>query len=118
MVAGCQIRNIPAADFVDRDVFVRSGHSCRAEWRIFRANPQLALRLFNESFGFAVGYVHGVVGRPQKQATFLATTMAGTKGSAMGFLVGRDLQMPRIERLFWDPVISVGYFKDNDVYIN
>ena len=64
------------------------------------------------------GYVYGVVGRPQKQATLLATVMAGSKGSAMGFLVGRDLQMPRVERLFLDPVVSVGYFKDNDAYIN
>jgi len=36
----------------------------------------------------------------------------------MGFLVGRDIQMPRVERLFLDPVVSVGYFKDNDAYIN
>jgi hypothetical protein len=78
----------------------------------------LPYAFFNESFGFAVGYVYGVVGRPQKQATLLATAMAGTKGSAMGFLVGRDLQMPRVERLFLDPIISVGYFKDNDAYIN
>ena len=39
---------------------------------------------YNESFGFAAGYVHGVVGLPQKQATLLATVMAGSKGSAMG----------------------------------
>jgi hypothetical protein len=78
----------------------------------------LPYAFFNESFGFALGYVHGVVGRPQKQATLLATIMAGTKGSAMGFLVGRDLQMPRIDRLFLDPIISVGYFKDNEVFIN
>jgi outer membrane protein assembly factor BamA len=26
--------------------------------------------------------------------------------------------MPRVERLFLDPVVSVGYFKDNDAYIN
>jgi len=65
----------------------------------------LPYAFYNESFGFAVGYVYGVVGRPQKQATLLATAMAGTKGSAMGFLVGRDLQMPRIERLFLDPII-------------
>jgi len=78
----------------------------------------LPYAFYNDSFGFAVGYVHGVVGRPQKQATLLATAMAGTKGSAMGFLVGRDLQLPRIERLFLDPIISVGYFKDNDAYIN
>jgi outer membrane protein assembly factor BamA len=36
----------------------------------------------------------------------------------MGFLVGRDIQMPRIERLFLDPIVSVGYFTDNDSYIN
>ena len=78
----------------------------------------LPYAFYNDSFGFAVAYVHGVVGRPQKQATLLATAMAGTKGSAMGFLVGRDLQMPRVERLFLDPIISVGYFKDNDAYIN
>jgi hypothetical protein len=78
----------------------------------------LPYAFYNESFGFALGYVYGVVGRPQKQATLLATAMAGTKGSAMGFLVGRDLQMPRVKRLFLDPVVSVGYFKDNDAYIN
>ena len=78
----------------------------------------LPYAFYNESFGFAVGYVYGVVGRPQKQSTLLATVMAGSKGSAMGFLVGRDLQMPRVERLFLDPVVSVGYFKDNDAYIN
>jgi len=78
----------------------------------------LPYAFFNESFGFAVGYVYGVVGRPQKQATLLAMAMAGTKGSVLGFLLGRDLQMPRVERLFLDPVVSVGYFKDNEVYIN
>jgi hypothetical protein len=77
----------------------------------------LPYAFYNDSFGFAVGYVHGVVGRPQKQATLLATAMAGTKGSALGFLMGRDLQMPRVERLFLDPIISVGYFKDNEAYI-
>ena len=78
----------------------------------------LPYAFFNDGFGFAVGYVYGLVGRPQKQATLLATVMAGTKGSAMGFLIGRDLQMPRVERLFLDPIISVGYFKDNEVYSN
>jgi hypothetical protein len=78
----------------------------------------LPYAFYNESFGFAVGYIYGVVGRPQKQATLLATAMAGTKGSAMGFLVGRDLQMPRVKRLFLDPVVSLGYFKNNEAYIN
>jgi outer membrane protein assembly factor BamA len=44
--------------------------------------------------------------------------MAGSKGSAMGFLVGRDIQMPRVDRLFFDPVVSVGYFKDTESYID
>jgi len=78
----------------------------------------LPYAFYNENFGFAVGYVYGVVGRPQKQATLLATAIAGSKGSVMGFLMGRDLQVPRFERLFVDPVISLGYFKDNDAYIN
>ncbi len=78
----------------------------------------LPYAFYNEKFGLAVGYAYGVVGRPQKQAMLLATIMAGTKGSALGFLIGRDLQMPRIERLFLDPVISVGYFKDIESYIN
>jgi hypothetical protein len=78
----------------------------------------LPYAFFNDSFGFAVGYVYGLVGRPQRQATLLATIMAGSKGSALGFLVGRDLQIPRVERLFLDPVVSVGYFKDNEIFIN
>jgi hypothetical protein len=44
-------------------------------------------------------------------------TIVGTKGG-MGFLVGRDIQMPRIERLFLDPVVSVGYFSDTESYID
>ena len=78
----------------------------------------LPYAFYNENFGFAAGYVYGVVGQPQKQSTLLATVMAGTKGSAMGFLVGRDIQMPRVERLFFDPVLSVGYFKSTESYIN
>ena len=78
----------------------------------------LPYAFYNESFGFAVGYAYGVVGRPQKQATLLATAMAGSKGSAMGFLIGRDLHMPRVERLFLDPVVSVGYFRDNQAFVD
>jgi hypothetical protein len=78
----------------------------------------LPYAFYNENFGFAVGYVHGVVGYPQKQSTLLATVMAGSKGSAMGFLVGRDIQMPRVERLFLDPIVQVGYFKDVESYID
>ena len=77
----------------------------------------LPYAFYNEKFGFAAGYDYGKVGTPQKQAFVLATAIAGTKGG-MGFLVGRDIQMPRIDRLFLDPVVSVGYFSDNESYID
>ena len=77
----------------------------------------LPYAFYNENFGFAGGFVYGKVGSPQKQATLLATGIIGTKGG-MGFLVGRDLQMPRIERLFLDPTVSVGYFSDNESYVD
>ncbi len=72
---------------------------------------------YNENFGFAAGYVYGKVGKPQKQAMLLATGIVGTKGG-MGFLVGRDIQIPWIDRLFLDPTVSVGYFSDIESYID
>ena len=78
----------------------------------------LPFPFYNEFFGLAAGYVYGVVGYPQEQSTLLTTLMAGTKGSAMGFLIARDIQIPRVERLFFDSFVSVGYFEDNESYIN
>lgn len=77
----------------------------------------LPYALYNENFGFAAGYVYGKVGSPQKQATVLTTAIVGTKGG-MGFLVGHDIQMPLIERVFLDPIVSVGYFSDSESYIS
>ncbi|MEJ2165020.1 MAG: hypothetical protein P8X90_05790, partial [Desulfobacterales bacterium] len=77
----------------------------------------LPYALYNENFGFAAGYVYGKVGSPQKQATILTTAIVGTKGG-MGFLVGHDIQMPLIERLFMDPIASVGYYSNSDSYVN
>ncbi len=78
----------------------------------------LPYAFYNESFGLAAGYVYGVVGKPQPQSSLLGTVMAGSQGSAMGFLIGKDLRLPWSERLFLDPVISVGYFRENDLYID
>ena len=78
---------------------------------------KLPYAFYNENFGFAGGFVYGKVGKPQKQSLMLATAIVGTKGG-MGFLVGRDIQMPRIDRLFLDPTVSVGYFSDNESYID
>jgi len=73
---------------------------------------------YNETFGFAGAYIHGVVGSPQPQSSLLATGMAGTKGSAMLALIGQNIRMPFTSRLFFDPVASVGYFGDTDAYID
>ncbi|MBW2436494.1 MAG: hypothetical protein JRF29_04385 [Deltaproteobacteria bacterium] len=78
---------------------------------------KLPYAFYNEKFGFAGGFVYGKVGKPQKQSLMLTTAIVGTKGG-MGFLVGRDIQMPLIDRLFLDPTVSVGYFSDNESYID
>jgi len=73
---------------------------------------------YNEHFGAAVGYVYGIVGYPQKQSALLATVMAGTEGSVMGFLIGRDIRIPFSERLFVDPIAQVGSFRNVESYID
>jgi hypothetical protein len=36
----------------------------------------------------------------------------------MGFMMGRDLQMPFAQRLFLDAVVQAGYFRDAEIYTN
>ena len=71
---------------------------------------------YNDSFGTAVGFVYGITGYPQKQSMLLGTAMAGTEGSVMGFLMGRDLRLPFSDRLFVDLVAQVGRFKEIKSY--
>jgi len=71
---------------------------------------------YNEAFGAAAAYAYGKIGYPQKQSAILATAMVGSKGSVMGFFIGRDLRLPWSERLFLDPIVQVGWFKDADSY--
>jgi hypothetical protein len=78
----------------------------------------LPYAFYNETFGFAAAYVYGLAGYPQPQSSLIATAMAGTKGSGMLALIGRDIQLPRTERLFLDPFVSVGFFGDTDAYID
>jgi len=78
----------------------------------------LPFAFYNENFGFAGAYVYAVTGYPQKQAALISTAMAGTNGSAMAFLMGRDLQMPLFDRLFLDAIVQAGYFQDVDIYVN
>jgi hypothetical protein len=115
----------PAAGFVLVSLMVLTASSSFGQGvrvgpddQFIESTLSLPYAFYNENFGFAVGYVYGLVGHPQKQSTLVATAIAGSKGSAMGFLVGQDLQMPRVERLFLDPVFSVGYFKNAEAYID
>jgi hypothetical protein len=74
---------------------------------------------WNETFGFAAGYVYAVNGFPQPQAGMVASVMAGTEGSVMGFLMGQNIRPVRsLERLFVDPILSIGYFDNADVFID
>jgi outer membrane protein assembly factor BamA len=73
---------------------------------------------YNESFGFAGAYAYAVTGWPQKQSALISTAMVGTQGSAMGFLMGKDLRIPYTRRLFLDAIVQAGYFLENDIYIN
>ena len=73
---------------------------------------------YSEFFGAAAGLVAFKPGYPQPQARVLGTVMAGSKGSVMGFFMGRDIQMPGTERLFVDPWVSLGSFSDNRAYVN
>jgi hypothetical protein len=73
---------------------------------------------YNEHFGAAVGYVYGVVGYPQKQSAILGTVVAGTEGSVMGFLMGRNIRTPFSERFFIDPIVQIGSFKNFESYID
>jgi hypothetical protein len=78
----------------------------------------LPFAFYNESFGFAAAYVYAMTGYPQKQAALISSVMVGSKGSGLGFIMGRDLQMPFLDRLFLDATFQAGYFQDNDIYVN
>ncbi len=79
----------------------------------------LPYAFWNETFGFAAGYVYAVNGSPQPQAGLVASVMAGTEGSVMGFLMGQNIRPVRsLERLFVDPILSLGYFDNADIFID
>jgi outer membrane protein assembly factor BamA len=73
---------------------------------------------YNDKFGAAVGYAYGTAGYPQPQSTMLITAMGGSESSGMIFLIGNNLQVPFFDRLFLDPIVSVGYFSDTNSYVS
>lgn len=78
----------------------------------------LPFPFYNEKFGGALGFVYGLNGFPEKHSRLIATAFAGTNGAGMLFLAGQDLRLPWLDRLFIDPVFSIGYFDDTKSYIN
>jgi hypothetical protein len=84
-------------------------------------NPNVLLLPFpfyNENFGGALGVVYGLNAFPERQSRLIASAFAGSKGAAMLFLAGQDLRLPWLRRLFIDPIVSIGYFRDNKAYID
>ena len=73
---------------------------------------------YNDSFGLTGAYAYAVTGWPQKQSALITTATVGSKGSAMGFLMGKDLRIPYAQRLFLDAIVQAGYFQENDIYFN
>lgn len=73
---------------------------------------------YNEAFGLAGGYVYGLSGNPQPQSSILGTVIAGTSGSATALIAGYDLTIPDYGRLFFDPLLNVGYYNEQKAYSN
>ena len=73
---------------------------------------------YNESFGFAAGYVYGRSGWPEPQSRVLGTAMAGSRARQCCCFAGQDLHTPWFDRLFIDPFASVGYFGEIESYAN
>ena len=71
---------------------------------------------YNDSFGPTGAYAYAVTGWPQKQSALITTAMVGTQGSAMGFLMGKDLRIPYTRRLFLDAIVQAGYFQENEIF--
>jgi hypothetical protein len=70
------------------------------------------------AFGVSIGYIYGAAGFPQKQSALFGTAMVGTAGSGMLLLMGKDIRVFGLRRLYVDPVLSVGYFGEFDAYID
>jgi len=78
----------------------------------------LPYAFYNDSFGVAVGYVYGVNGFPQPQATTIATVIAGSNSSAALFLLTRDIRAPYTQRLFFDTDLAVTTYGTIQSYIS
>lgn len=73
---------------------------------------------YNDSFGAAAGYVYGLSGYPQPQATVIATAIVGSNSAAAFYLLTRDIRMPYMERLYVDTDLALSTFGTIQSYVN
>jgi len=78
----------------------------------------LPFGFYNETFGVTGGWVEGRVGFPQPGARVFGTLMAGAEGSILGFAMAQNLRLPGLDRLFIDPMLSIGAFDEAESYID
>ena len=78
----------------------------------------LPFAFYNETFGFSLGWVEGRVGFPQENTRVLGSLMLGSEGSALGFVMAENLQVPGWDRLFIDPIFSLGNYDQFDSYVD
>jgi hypothetical protein len=78
----------------------------------------LPYAFYNDTFGFAAGWVEGRVGYPQPNARVFGTVIAGSEGSVLGFAMAQDLRFSGLDRLSVDPMISIGLYDQADAFID
>jgi hypothetical protein len=79
---------------------------------------QVPFAFYNQSFGGAGGFVYGGAGWPQKQATVLATVIAGSNSALAFYGLARDVQAPYFNRLFLDADLALSTFGTIYSYTN
>ena len=78
----------------------------------------LPYAFYNESIEFGAGPVFASSGFLQEQMSLVATGYASTSGSWAGFLLGRDIDVPLLDRLFLHTLLSVARYEEFDSYID
>jgi hypothetical protein len=111
-IACCLLVIAPAAARA-QDMALRPSEESHAPGDI-----KLPYAFYSDLFGATGAFLYARSGFPQEQSSLLSTAMFGTAGSGMVLVMARDLIIPGFDRLFADPIFSLGYFQGNYVYTN
>jgi hypothetical protein len=98
-------------------IFAHIGHAEEVE-DYSGLRLSLPFGFYNETFGLTGGWVEGRVGYPQPGARVFGTVMVGAEGSILGFAMAQNLRFPGLDRLFIDPMLSIGIFDNADTFID